>query len=251
MPATPGHDALDGRWIALEGCYNFRDLGGYETRKGRRVRQGVLFRSAGLQQLTGADVARIRDELGVRCVVDLRSEAEVDGDGVGPLVAPPIERAHIPIFDSERREGQPELPEDLGELYFAMIRYARRRIARVLEHLAALDAPAVFHCAAGKARTGVVGAVILGLLGVDDPIILDDDAFTARNLDRIAERLRTSKGYEHVVLHLPVETLHAEPGTMASLLGRMSEHYGTMRDYALAAGVAESSIDRLVERLLE
>ena len=247
----PDHDALDERWVALEGCFNFRDLGGYETREGGRVRRGVLFRSDGLQQLTEADVAHIRDELGVRAVVDLRSEAEVDGDGVGLLGVPPIERAHIPIFDSQRREGQPELPEDLGELYFAMIRYSRRRIARVLEHLAALDAPAVFHCAAGKDRTGVVGAVILGLLGVDDQIIIDDYAFTARNLDLIVARLRDSKGYEHVLPQLPAETLHAEPGTMASLLGRTQEQYGTMRDYALAAGVAESSLDRLAKRLLE
>ena len=244
-------DGLDERWIALEGCYNFRDLGGYEARGGRRVRRGLLFRSDGLQQLTGPDVAHIRDALGVRSVVDLRSDAEIEADGIGALAAPPIERTHIPIFDSERREGQPELPADLGELYFAMLRFARRRIARVLEHLAATEAPTVFHCAAGKDRTGVVGAIILGLLGVDDRTIIDDYAFTARNLDRIVARLRASQGYRHVLTQLPAETLHAEPGTMAGFLERTREHYGSMHDYAMAVGVAKSSIERLAERLLE
>lgn len=241
-------EPLDERWIPLEGCYNFRDLGGYATADGRRVRRGRLYRSDGLQLLTDADVRRIEDELGVRAVIDLRTDVEVDTDGVGKLA---VDRHHLPIFDSEPRDGAPPLPVDLGELYFAMIRFARKRIARVLDCIASQEDPTIFHCAAGKDRTGVVGAVILGLLGVEERDIVDDYAFTSRNLDRIVARLEGSDGYAVVYRELPPETLHAAPETMASLLARTRERYGSMREYARFAGVGDGTLARLEARLLE
>ena len=64
------------RLVKLEGCLNFRDLGGYTTRDGRVVRRGRLFRSDALHDMSDADVRRVRDELGIRTVIDLRSTHE-------------------------------------------------------------------------------------------------------------------------------------------------------------------------------
>lgn len=72
------------RLVALEGSFNFRDLGGYATGDGRSVRWGRLYRSDALHDLTSDDVARLR-ELGLRTVVDLRTERELDRSGRGPL----------------------------------------------------------------------------------------------------------------------------------------------------------------------
>ena len=69
----------DSRLVRLDGCFNFRDLGGYATRDGRRVRWRRLYRSDALHHLSDADLRHVRDELGVRTIVDLRSSAERSG----------------------------------------------------------------------------------------------------------------------------------------------------------------------------
>ncbi len=182
------------RLVELEGCLNFRDLGGYRTRGGRRVRWGQLYRSDALHHMSARDVQRVRDELGVRAVIDLRSSAEVTLDGMGPLATDPIDYHHIPLFDGGRGDVEPEeIPLDLGHQYFLLLETARGAIRCVLEILADATEPTLFHCAAGKDRTGLISAVVLGLLEVEEADIVEDYVFTSRNLERIIERLRQTQ----------------------------------------------------------
>lgn len=240
------------RLVELEGCLNFRDLGGYRTRGGRRVRWGQLYRSDALHDMTKEDVWRVREELGVRAVLDLRSSAEVTIDGLGPLVAPPVSYHHVPLFDGGESNVEPEeLPRDLGHQYFLLLRAASRSVARAIEIVAHTSEPAVFHCAAGKDRTGLVAAVLLGLLGVEEADIVEDYVFTSRNLERIIQRLRRSASYRTVLERLPPETLHAEPKSMVSFLARVREAYGSIRSFALARGLDDETLARLEARLLE
>ena len=102
----------------------------------------------------------------------------------------------------------------LTDRYFLLAEFAKRPIAAVIGTLAATDAPAVYHCAAGKDRTGVVSAILLGLLGVPDEVIVADYAATQENLDAIIERLMSTEGYHDMLSALPPDTLHAEPQTM-------------------------------------
>jgi protein-tyrosine phosphatase len=125
-----------------------------------------------------------------------------------------------------------------------------RPIARVITTLAETDTPAVYHCAAGKDRTGVVSAVLLSLLGVDDQVIIADYAMTQENLDQIIERLLATEGYQQMLAALPPDTLHAEPETMRALLAQIQGRYGSVHGYARAAGVADTTIERLRDRLV-
>jgi protein-tyrosine phosphatase len=240
------------RHVDLEGCHNFRDLGGYPTREGGRVRWRVLFRSDALHHLTPADVARLRGEIGLGHVVDLRSSGEIAIDGSGRLAAENVRIHHLPLFD-----GHGTASADLGasitlsDRYFLMTEHAKGPIARVIQTLAEAEAPAVYHCAAGKDRTGVVSAVLLGLLGVADEIIVADYAATKQNLDAIVARLMASEGYQGMLENLPPDTLHAEPETMISLLARVREKYGSMHGYARAIGIPDAAVARLERRLLE
>src|SRR5256885_3660422 len=77
------------RVIDLEGCLNFRDLGGYPTADGRTVRWQQVYRSDALHHLTSADVARVRDELRIAAVVDPPPPASLPGEGPGPPAPPP------------------------------------------------------------------------------------------------------------------------------------------------------------------
>jgi protein-tyrosine phosphatase len=240
------------RSVELEGCHNFRDLGGYPTRAGRRLRWRRLFRSDALHHLTAADVARLRGEIGLGHVVDLRSSGEIAIDGRGRLSAEPVRMHHLPLFD-----GAGAASADLGaqitlsDRYFLMTEHAKGPIARVIQTLADAEAPAVYHCAAGKDRTGVVSAVLLGLLGVADEIIVADYAATQQNLDAIIARLMASEGYQSMLENLPPDTLHAEPQTMISLLERVAAKYGSMRGYVNEIGVPDDAVERLESRLLE
>jgi len=240
------------RLVELEGCLNFRDLGGYLTRGGRRVRRGRLYRSDALHHMSERDVLHVRDELGVRAIIDLRSTAEVVSNGSGPLLAPPMSYHHVPLFDGGRSDvEEQEIPTDLGHQYFLLLKTAWVHVARVIEILIDGSAPTIFHCAAGKDRTGVVAAVILGLLDVEEADIVEDYVFTSRNLDRIIERLRQTASYKDVFERLPPDTLHAEPTTMASFLARVQEACGSIRRFALTAGLEEETITRLEDWLLE
>jgi protein-tyrosine phosphatase len=246
---TAGHDHQ--RTVALDGCLNFRDLGGYPTGDGRTVRWGQVYRSDALHLLTARDVDRLRDELGIADVIDLRSSAELQADGRGRLGDEPIRFHHVPLFDREavgRVEASSAI--NLADRYFLLAEFAMRPIAQVIATIAETNGPAVYHCAAGKDRTGVVSAIILGLLGVADEIVVADYAMTQENLDQIIERLLATEGYQSMLAALPPDTLHAEPATMLSLLAKVGARYGSMRGYALAAGVAEATIERLRARLL-
>src|SRR5262245_8507283 len=240
------------RTISLEGCLNFRDLGGYPTADGRLVRWRQLFRSDALHLLSQGDVAHIRDELGVRDVIDLRSTYELRSEGSGPLATEGLRHHHVPLFDGDTRQGKEQASRiSLADRYVFLAEFARAPIARVLTILADADAPAIYHCAAGKDRTGVISAIVLGVLGVADPVIVADYAATQENLDAIIDRLMSLEGYRTMLDNLPPDTLHAEPETMIEFLDRLRTRYGSMEAYALAAGVTSTAVERLRLRLLD
>lgn len=239
------------RRVAVEGCLNFRDLGGYPTEAGGTLRWRQLFRADGLHALSARGIAMLRDEIGLGDIIDLRSSAELALDGRGLLEQEPIRFHHLPLFDSGRGQQAPPLGASLADLYFGMIDFAREPIAKVVTVLARTRDPAVFHCAAGKDRTGVISALLLSLLGVREEVIVADYAATREALDAIVERLLASDGYQGMFENLPPDTLHAEPATMEGFLARVRSEFGGMSDYAREIGVDPADVERLHARMVE
>ncbi len=248
------------RRIPLEGCHNFRDLGGYPTAGGARLRWRRLFRADGLQDLTQADVRALLEEIRLSDVVDLRSSAELELDGRGRLQHEAgVRFHHLPLFDGRRgpvppgRDAAPALRRDwtLAQMYLGMLETATAPIARVISALAEADRAAVFHCAAGKDRTGIISALLLALLDVPEEIIVADYAATKETLDAIVARLNRSRGYDRVWEDLPPDTLHAEPKTMLDFLAGLQQSYGGARGYARAIGLSDAVLARLVESCVE
>ena len=95
------------RIIDLSGCLNFRDLGGYPTADGRALRWRQVFRSDALHHLTRQDVVRLRDDLAIGDVIDLRSSAELHSEGRGALAVEAIRFHHHPLYDGESVRGAP------------------------------------------------------------------------------------------------------------------------------------------------
>jgi protein-tyrosine phosphatase len=242
-------------WVALEGCFNFRDLGGYRAGDGRRLRTGQVFRSDGLQHLTEADLARLCDEIGLSAVIDLRSDDEVRDDGLGPI-AERAEIHHIPLFPRARgqarsAEAAAKMPASMGELYFLMLTAAKEPIVQVVRLLSQTDAPSVFHCAAGKDRTGVISALLLSILGIPEQTIVADYALSRKNIDLINERLAVSENYQAFMQSLPDGAYDADPEAMRVFLERVRREHGSMLGWAEAAGIDAVTRERLTERLLE
>ena len=241
------------RFVGLEGCSNFRDLGGWSARGGRRVRHGLVYRSDGLHELSADDVAHLRERLGIRSVIDLRTQSEVEHEVHGPLVAPPVRYHHVSLLPTAREPARSLAPGEifaLDRFYLGILRRGSPGIARVLSLLADASEPAVFHCAAGKDRTGVIAGLLLALLGVEDAQIAEDYALTQRGLEGIARRLRRSHGYTDVWKELPAESLHARPDTMLSWLASVRREWGSPEAYCRAAGVSPAALERLQARLL-
>ena len=242
------------RWLPLAGAYNFRDLGGYPTGDGRWTRWGRVFRSDTLQELTEADLSLLRD-MGLATVVDLRTSTEVERDGRGKLRDEPVHYINLSVLPEEGGESQaapaPE-GDDIGERYLWYLEAGGASLATALTMVADGEGhPLVFHCTAGKDRTGVLSALVLGCLGVLPGAIVDDYVHTASRLDLIVERLRRHPVYGKDIDDVPQARFRVEAIAMERFLAGVDERYGGPARWALAAGVPASALDDLRMWLLE
>ena len=232
--------ATNVRWIDLDGAANVRDVGGLETTDGRRTAAGVLFRADNLQGLSGRDVARLVDDLGVRVVVDLRSRAEVELEGPGPLVADGrVEMRHRSLFPEagERTDvsvdgllpwqgrslgGDPDESPAVRS-YLGYLRDRPDSVVAALRDVAHGDGATVMHCAAGKDRTGTVCALALAAVGVTREAIVADYVATGERLTPLLARLRASATYADDLDGRPDESHRPRPETMTRVLNLLDE----------------------------
>jgi protein-tyrosine phosphatase len=205
------------RLLALVGAYNFRDLGGYPTADGRFTRWGRLFRSDALHELTAEDLQVLR-QVGLASVIDLRTATELERTGRGPLGEEPIAYLHASVLQEEGGESvaTPAPPEgDQAERYMWYLNVGRDALTEALTTAAdPVNQPVVFHCAAGKDRTGVLAALILDILGVDRSAIVEDYTITATRMELILKRLRRDPVWGDHVAEIPAHQVHAEASTM-------------------------------------
>ena len=239
------------RMIALEGAVNFRDLGGYAAADGRHTRWRTLFRADGLGDLTEADFSTMR-ALGIRTVIDLRSAEELER-GRYDVGAHPVTFHHFPIIeqlpDADAFDKQPGL---LGTQYLEMVRDAGRSFVSVLEILAAPDSlPAVFHCTAGKDRTGVLSAIVLSLLGVDEPTVVADYALSGAAMTRLRAKIIVKYPDSRETIENLSDVFSAEPAQMEALLDHLQATYGSVDAYVAGLGATPELIAGLRAVLLE
>lgn len=237
------------RRIELERVQNFRDLGGYETSDGARVRWRTVFRSSSLSEATPGDVQRLRD-LGLSLVLDLRSDEELERTGISALHDHGVEHRHVPYGRVTMRERAGP-----GLDYLRGIEGAVPAIGTVFGAIAeAAEGQAVaFNCEGGKDRTGVTSALLLRALGVPDETIVGDYALTREYLTLwrdLSDEALAKRG-EQYGTELTREMLDAAPETMQSLLSGIDERYGSTEALLALGGVDEPLIARLRERLLE
>ncbi|MEY2580352.1 MAG: protein-tyrosine phosphatase [Ilumatobacteraceae bacterium] len=243
------------RLVALEAVHNFRDLGGYKTDDGRTTLWRRLYRADGLYRLTPADVEAL-EPLGLRTVIDLRSSPELDERGRFPIDAHPVVFHHLPIVDKTwAHEDAPQYERDEDFLIWAyqdMLTIGAPRFAKAFEVLTEPDAlPAVFHCAAGKDRTGLLAALLLGSLGVSHTDIIADYALTVEGMARFREwAAREWPEWIERMASVPPAYTAALPEAMGHILDELCAEHGTIRGYVRSIGVTDATLATLESVLL-
>lgn len=227
----PHADYGSERFIPFETIFNFRDLGGLAALGGSKVRTGLVFRSDQFGNAASEDIDYIVDELGVKTVVDLRRPTEIAATASFPgdrgVAVHNLELGHIRWENIERDAGREASPVPfLVERYTAMVETGAITICDTLNMMITAT-PMVFHCMAGKDRTGITAAVALKLLGVSDDDIAADYALTGEGMHRYYDwRARIGKS--------PNEGLHPHAEAMYGLLRNIDNHFGSMEKYARA-----------------
>jgi protein-tyrosine phosphatase len=240
------------RLLPLVGAYNFRDLGGYRTVDGRTTRWGTLYRSDGLHELTEADLETLRD-LGLKSIVDLRTGAELERTGRGLLQTEPIRHLHLSVMQevaNDKVTAQSLADLDLASLYLQWLDSSRALVEALRLVCDPTNYPLVFHCAAGKDRTGVLAALVLDILGVERATVVTDYSLTAERLDLIRARQKRNDPETAARMVGAPHLYGADARTMERFLEGLDADHGGARQWALSAGISVEALAGLTSLLV-
>jgi protein-tyrosine phosphatase len=251
VTVTPEPLALDRR-IEFQTVFNARDLGGLRTVDGGVVRRGVVYRADGVHRLSGDDLEVAR-QLGLRTVIDLRTHAELERGRFPESLS--VRWHHLPIM-SEMWSDRDLVATDgaamfLRDRYLDMLVEGRDSIVQAIA-LVADEGPTLFHCAAGKDRTGVMAAVLLGLVGVSHQHIAEDYHLSAASMAAFSEWVaETYPDAIDAMSKQPAEYMEAPAEAMLLVLERIDEQHGSMVGLAAELGVDDQLVARLRHTLVE
>ncbi|MBO6108423.1 MAG: tyrosine-protein phosphatase [Eubacterium sp.] len=247
--------------IPLQGAFNARDIGGYSTEDGRKIRKKKLLRSGELSYLTDDDITLLKKTYGLKKVFDLRYPSDVENcpdrqiNGVTNINVPPREEGtgasanasdRFGVFSKTITDGVADFRQaciDRSSLmkrtYFeGMIsgELALTSYRKVLEELLTLkdDESALIHCVYGKDRTGMMAAVILMALGVPEKTIVNDFAYSNTSA-------HTAGSDKKIVRR----------SDMKYIINRIVSTYGSMLEYITdKIGFSKEKIESLREKYL-
>jgi hypothetical protein len=186
----------------------------------------------------------------MRTIIDLRSAVELDRTGRGPLGETDMQFVHAPLSHGDAAAGR-VLPQaladgDLGLHYVTSLAERTETLAMVIGHLASPDyLPAVFHCTAGKDRTGMVAALVLSLVGVPDDVIVHDYTLTDDRMADVMARIRASGDFPEPVTPMLERVGRAEASSMETFLAAVRDTHGDARGWARDAGLDDDTIASL------
>lgn len=219
------------RVISLEGAHNARDMGGFRTADGGVVRRGMVFRSDELSGLTERDMARL-SAFGIKAVVDFRSSAEIERSQDRPIEHAKRFELNIgsgdlaPILDKVDEQTGPKMMESVNRLLVKESVGVYREFFSLLTHSA--NVPLLFHCTAGKDRTGFAAAMFLSSLGVSREEIFRDYLLSSEG---------SRKKYSALIEQEPQITsiVIVRPEYLAAAFDEIEAGYGSVGSYLTGA----------------
>lgn len=243
-----------GRHHAFEGCFNFRDVGGYPTRDGYTVRWGRYFRAGRQDRMTQKDLEQL-EKLGIRGQIDLRGPDEIKDQGKGPLAELGADYHNIPIIPRGGRDHLSRLVGDTGisgRRYLGYLSFGPDSWLRLFEILSEpSDDALVIHCTAGKDRTGVSTAFFLSVLGVDRSYIEADYLLTNRDVPRQADFIERTTGFPDGMNRDALMHAAGVPETaIGDFLDGLDKEWGGPIEFLREAGITEAQMQAVRDRFL-
>ncbi|PZF97705.1 protein tyrosine phosphatase [Micromonospora deserti] len=230
--------------------FNFRDVGGYPGHGGRSVRWGRLYRSDSLHRIDETDREAFA-ALGIRTVIDLRRPYEVERDGRVPdfdgMTWRHIHPEHAEWDERPYRSGT-SLARYLADRYADLAETGTAGLAEAVGLIAdSANTPVVVHCVAGKDRTGIVCALTLAVLGVDDATIAEDYALSTEASQRFSAWVAATMPAAE---ELPPAFLASPAEAMVLFLAELRTGHGSVAGYLRHAGVTDAQLTALRDHLL-
>ncbi len=252
---------------------NLRDLGGIEV-AGGRIRPGLVLRADDVAITTPEQVTELVSQ-GLSTIIDLRSADEAARTGRGPAAQHPLQYLPLPLSEAMAVPASvqagpgpgnptgisPELaarllasirsPEDVGRWYARVFMDRKQALVAGLQAVAEAPGTVLFHCAAGKDRTGVFAAALLTVLGAGPSVVAGDYARTQERLPAVYRRLglqETLAAAEGISPDHPV--LAAHPAAMDAMFAALDQAGGAaevLRAGGLEPGLAQRLRQRLVQ----
>jgi protein-tyrosine phosphatase len=239
------------RHLGLAGTYNLRDTGGYRARDGRTTRWRTFLRSDSLHRVPPMVQTALLN-YGVRTVIDLRRSDELH---VAPNVfasSSEVVYHHVSLL-ADSLPDRKVTPRSLPDVYRMLLEQRQEQLHQTLATLAAPGAfPAIVHCTAGKDRTGLIVALLLGLVGVPAATIIEDYALSSQYLvgtyleearQRAANNGIPWEWFQHQVI--------CPPEFMQTTLQYLDERHGGIDAYMRRIGLSQEQCERLRYALLE
>jgi len=231
--------------LPLKGSYNTRDLGGYPTFDGNATRFNQFLRSDEVGYLDKDDIEFLK-EYGVKTVIDLRTENELDQIPNPFENEPSIRFHHISLLSQsmiqEMTENFNTVSMDIN--YVNTLEKEKRSIAKVLKVIHdSEDGCVLFHCSAGKDRTGLIAMLLLGIAGVDHQDIITNYEPSFAN---ISHNPRVNK---MIMRDVPPMML-SNYTFMQKTLKHIDYKYGSIKDYVKSLGFIHSEINQIRNRLI-
>ncbi|MEA5002236.1 MAG: tyrosine-protein phosphatase [Christensenella sp.] len=233
--------------LSLSGAYNVRDLGGYPADEDKTTKCKSFLRADSLANLS-ADDRKFLYDYGVRLVIDLRAETETqrNPDAIDHQA---MEYVNFPLLDNIQSSFlQGKMPSDMSEMYIRLIENSKTTFAAVLRKLAECEGCALYHCTAGKDRTGIITMLLLKLVGVSDDVIIADYSVTEEYMQPVF--VQQKKMVQAAGIEVPDFVFQSKPTFMQKLMDYMKEHYKTVEKYLLQAGLNETVIEQLKHKLV-
>lgn len=238
------------RFLPLQGTLNTRDLGGLPLGNGGHTLHGRLLRSDGPIGLTDDDVAALL-ALPLSTVVDLRGDQELEREPSRLLNRAGVDVHNIQVWGHiEAGGGRPADRYDITAFYVAALDHAGQAFADAVKVLAEARGAALFHCTAGKDRTGLLAALMLESVGVDRDTVIADFALTHDRIGPLRERLLADAERNGVARSDFQRLLGATPDLIVPALDHLDARHGGAVAYLARAGVSEDTFAALRDKLV-
>ena len=243
------------RHYPFEGCFNFRDIGGYLTQDGKRVKKGLYFRAGRQDRMSDQDLLQLSD-LKISTQIDLRKPEEVLDQGKGPLEAMGAKYINIAVIPEGGSDQLSRLVGDTGisgKRYLGYLEFGPTSWLRLFGILSESDnLPVVLHCTAGKDRTGVSTAFLLSILGVSRDVIEADYLLTNLDTERQADFIESTVGYPEGYDRERMIAIAGVPETaMKDFLDGVESKWGTVVEYLKKIGITQEQMDKIRYNFLE